>query len=72
LESTSTRLRPFGPREVVERDHEIQDPASAEKIRLLGEYLRDLHHRGGLIEIQSVWATAPDRKGGDHTAPPVR
>ena len=26
--------------EVAERDHEIQDPTSAEKIRLLGEYLR--------------------------------
>jgi cyclopropane fatty-acyl-phospholipid synthase-like methyltransferase len=26
--------------EVVERDHEIQDPTSPEKIRLLGEYLR--------------------------------
>jgi SAM-dependent methyltransferase len=28
------------PWEVVERDHEIQDPTSPEKIRLLGEYLR--------------------------------
>jgi SAM-dependent methyltransferase len=28
------------PWEVVERDHEIQDPASPAKIRLLGEYLR--------------------------------
>ncbi len=28
------------PWEVVERDHEIQDPVSPEKIRLLGEYLR--------------------------------
>jgi SAM-dependent methyltransferase len=28
------------PWEVAERDHEIQDPTSAEKIRLLGEYLR--------------------------------
>jgi len=26
--------------EVAERDHEIQDPTSAEKIRLLGEYVR--------------------------------
>lgn len=26
--------------EVAERDHEIQDPTSAEKVRLLGEYLR--------------------------------
>jgi SAM-dependent methyltransferase len=26
--------------EVAERDHQIQDPTSAEKIRLLGEYLR--------------------------------
>jgi SAM-dependent methyltransferase len=26
--------------EVAERDHEIQDPTNAEKIRLLGEYLR--------------------------------
>jgi hypothetical protein len=28
------------PWEVIERDHEIQDPVSPEKIRLLGEYLR--------------------------------
>ena len=28
------------PWEVAERDHEIQDPTSAEKIRLLGEYVR--------------------------------
>jgi SAM-dependent methyltransferase len=28
------------PWEVAERDHEIQDPTSADKIRLLGEYLR--------------------------------
>ena len=28
------------PWEVAERDHEIQDPTSAEKIHLLGEYLR--------------------------------
>jgi len=28
------------PWEVVERDHEIQDPTTPEKIRLLGEYLR--------------------------------
>src|SRR5438093_12643084 len=28
------------PWEVVERDHEIQDPTSPDKIRLLGEYLR--------------------------------
>jgi SAM-dependent methyltransferase len=28
------------PWEVVERDHDIQNPTSAEKIRLLGEYLR--------------------------------
>jgi SAM-dependent methyltransferase len=28
------------PWEVVERDHEIQNPTSAEKIRVLGEYLR--------------------------------
>jgi hypothetical protein len=28
------------PREVVERDHEIQNPTSAEKIRLFGEYMR--------------------------------
>jgi SAM-dependent methyltransferase len=28
------------PWEMVERDHEIQDPTSPEKIRLLGEYLR--------------------------------
>jgi SAM-dependent methyltransferase len=28
------------PWEVVERDHEIQDPVSPEKIRLLGDYLR--------------------------------
>ncbi len=28
------------PWEVVERDHEIQDPTSPEKIQLLGEYLR--------------------------------
>jgi SAM-dependent methyltransferase len=28
------------PWEVVERDHEIQDPVSAEKIRLLGKHLR--------------------------------
>jgi SAM-dependent methyltransferase len=26
--------------EIIERDHEIQDPTSPEKIRLLGEYLR--------------------------------
>ena len=26
--------------EVAERDHQIQDPTSAEKVRLLGEYLR--------------------------------
>jgi len=30
----------FWPWEVVERDHEIQNPGSPEKIRLLGEYLR--------------------------------
>jgi cyclopropane fatty-acyl-phospholipid synthase-like methyltransferase len=30
----------FWPREVVERDHEIQNPVSQERIRLLGEYLR--------------------------------
>jgi SAM-dependent methyltransferase len=30
----------FWPWEVVERDHEIQNPTSAEKIRLLGSYLR--------------------------------
>jgi SAM-dependent methyltransferase len=30
----------FWPWEVVERDHEIQNPTSPEKIRLLGEYLR--------------------------------
>ena len=28
------------PYEIAERDHEIQNPTSAEKIRLLGEYLR--------------------------------
>jgi SAM-dependent methyltransferase len=28
------------PWEIVERDHEIQDPTSPEKIRLLGDYLR--------------------------------
>src|ERR1700751_2594322 len=28
------------PWEMVERDHVIQDPTSAEKIRLLGEYVR--------------------------------
>jgi hypothetical protein len=26
--------------DVAERDHDIQNPTSAEKIRLLGEYLR--------------------------------
>ena len=31
---------PFWPWEIVERDHELQNPTSAEKIRLLGEYLR--------------------------------
>jgi SAM-dependent methyltransferase len=30
----------FWPWEVVERDHELQNPTSAEKIRLLGDYLR--------------------------------
>jgi len=30
----------FWPWEVVERDHEIQNPVSPEKIPLLGEYLR--------------------------------
>lgn len=30
----------FWPWEVVERDHEIQNPTSPEKIRLLGDYLR--------------------------------
>jgi SAM-dependent methyltransferase len=28
------------PWEIVERDHEVQNPTSAEKIRLLGDYLR--------------------------------
>jgi cyclopropane fatty-acyl-phospholipid synthase-like methyltransferase len=28
------------PYEIAERDHELQNPTSAEKIRLLGEYLR--------------------------------
>jgi len=30
----------FWPWEIIERDHEIQNPTSAEKIRLLGDYLR--------------------------------
>jgi SAM-dependent methyltransferase len=30
----------FWPWEVIERDHEIQNPTSPEKIRLLGEYVR--------------------------------
>jgi SAM-dependent methyltransferase len=30
----------FWPWEVIERDHEIQNPTTPEKIRLLGEYLR--------------------------------
>lgn len=30
----------FWPREIIERDHVIQNPLSPEKIRLLGEYLR--------------------------------
>ena len=30
----------FWPWEIVERDHELQNPTSAEKIRLLGDYLR--------------------------------
>lgn len=28
------------PREIIDRDHEIQNPLSPEKIRRLGEYLR--------------------------------
>lgn len=30
----------YWPREIIERDHEIQNPFSPEKIRRLGEYLR--------------------------------
>ena len=30
----------FWPWDIVERDHEIQNPTSPEKIRLLGDYLR--------------------------------
>jgi SAM-dependent methyltransferase len=30
----------FWPREIIERDHEIQNPFSPEKIRRLGDYLR--------------------------------
>ena len=38
---TNRPERPMSwPWEVVERDHELQDPTSAEKILLLGEYLR--------------------------------
>jgi len=33
-------LHPVGWYEIAERDHELQNPTSAEKIRLLGEYLR--------------------------------
>jgi SAM-dependent methyltransferase len=33
-------MRMSWPYEIAERDHEIQNPTSAEKIRLLGEYLR--------------------------------
>ncbi len=31
---------PYWPWEIVERDHELQNPTSEDKIRLLGEYLR--------------------------------
>ncbi len=31
---------PYWPWEVVERDHELQNPTSEEKIRLLGDYVR--------------------------------
>jgi hypothetical protein len=46
------------PWEVVERDHEIQDPVSPEKIRLLGDYLR--------LTSQSASSTSPAAKA----APP--
>src|SRR6266498_512942 len=36
----SRSLHPVGWYEIAERDHELQNPTSAEKIRLLGEYLR--------------------------------
>jgi hypothetical protein len=43
------------PWEVIERDHEIQDPVSPEKIRLLGEYLR-------LTSESRVLSTSPAAK----------
>jgi SAM-dependent methyltransferase len=38
------------PWEIVERDHEIQNPTSAEKIRLLGDYLR-LNNESRVLDV---------------------
>ena len=44
--------RAFWPWEVVERDHELQNPTSREKIRLLGDYLR-LTQESRVLDVAS-------------------